>query len=506
MPKRTKNRFKQLNENFLKFLHRNFTGFKRESKPIQLAVVEMILTAPTKYRVHAHQGARFGWQELERKFGRKGFDAVNDRLGLFHIEKDHLGRDSWSKTEGRTKSFMLTDRVSDMRERWLKRAYYRTTNLLTEDGDVIRNVPVQAIYAKRKTATGIEVTREGWHEAYVEPAVPINESKLKLLAVQLEKMLYAQEFGFFQGALFHKEPSPTYLESLLKIIRLCLSHANNSIQRGYIIHRYSQSPSGRLYGEGLNLQNVPRPVRQAALHGLYDYDIENCHYSILAQMAHKHGYECTAINHYLANKKQVRQQLADAFGISIGQVKQALIALIYGARLSHRTEDALPEILGSATTTAYENPLFLGLSNDIKGAGSAILKGQVISRQTIKSIRGLPMSLVDEGGKKVSDKKLLAHLLQGVESLALECAHRLYPESIVLLQHDGWTSTKPLDIKAIESAIFEGTGYRLEVVSEAVTCRLDDALADHPDEPINPNQKLTHFPLKTPVLGGVHVS
>jgi hypothetical protein len=247
-------------------------------------------------------------------------------------------------------------------------------------------------------------------------------------------------------------------------------------------------------------------VRQAALHGLYDYDIENCHYSILAQMAHKHGYECTAINHYLANKKQVRQQLADAFGISIGQVKQALIALIYGARLSHRTEDALPEILGSATTTAYENPLFLGLSNDIKGAGSAILKGQVISRQTIKSIRGLPMNLVDEGGKKVSDKKLLAHLLQGVESLALECAHRLYPESIVLLQHDGWTSTKPLDIKAIESAIFEGTGYRLEVVSEAVTCRLDDALADHPDEPINPNQKLTHFPLKTPVLGGVHVS
>jgi hypothetical protein len=95
MQKRTKNRYKQLNENFLKYLHRNLIGFKHESKPIQLAIVEMILTAPTKYRVHSHQGARFGWQELERKFGRKGFDAVNNRLGLFHIEKDHLGRDSW---------------------------------------------------------------------------------------------------------------------------------------------------------------------------------------------------------------------------------------------------------------------------------------------------------------------------------------------------------------------------------------------------------------------------
>jgi hypothetical protein len=506
MQKRTKNRYKQLNENFLKYLHRNLIGFKHESKPIQLAIVEMILTAPTKYRVHSHQGARFGWQELERKFGRKGFDAVNNRLGLFHIEKDHLGRDSWSKTEGRTKSFMLTDKVSDLREQWLKRAYRRTTNLLTEDGDVIRNVPAQAIYAKRKTATGIEVTREGWHKAYVEPAVPIDESKLKLLAVQLEKMLYAQEFGFFQGELFHKEPNPAYLESLLKIIRLCLSYANNSIQKGYIIQRYSQSPSGRLYGEGLNLQNVPRPVRQAALHGLYDYDIENCHYSILAQMAHKHGYECTAINHYLANKKQVRQQLADVFEISIGQVKQALIALIYGARLSRRPDDALPEILGSAATTAYQNPLFLGLANDIKGAGSAILKGQVISRQTIKSIRGLPMSLVDESGKKVSDKKLLAHLLQGVESLALECAHRLYPESIVLLQHDGWTSTTQLDIKAIEEAILEGTGYRLEVAEEAITCKLDDALADHPDEAINPNQKPVIFSMKTTVFEMKNVS
>ena len=505
MPKRTSNRFKQLNENFLKYLLRNFTGFKRESKQIQLAVVEMILTAPTKYRVHAHQGARFGWQELERKFGRKGFDAVNDRLGLFHIEKDHLGRDSWSKTEGRTKSFMLTDRVSDLRERWLKRAYYRTTNLLTEDGDVIRNVPVQAIYAKRKTATGIEVTREGWHEAYVEPAVPINESKLKLLAVQLEKMLYAQEFGFFQVALFHQEPDPKYLDYLLKTIRLYLAQANNTIKQGHIIQRYAQSASGRLYGEGNHLQNAPRPVRQAALHGLYDYDIENCHYSILAQMAHKHGYVCTAINHYLGNKKQVRQKLADEFGITVGQVKQALIALIYGARLSVRPQDALPDILGDMASAVYKHPLFLGLVNDIKSAGKVILENQPVSKQTIQNIRGMKINLVGEHGKKVADSQLMAHLLQGVESMALECAHRLYPDSIVLLEHDGWTSTKPLDIKALGDAIFDGTGYRFEVVGEAITCKLDDALDDHP-EPINPNQKLTHFPLKTIVFKDINVS
>jgi hypothetical protein len=504
MPTRTRNRYKQLNENFLKYLHRNFTGFKREAKHVQLAVVDMILTAPTKYRTHADQGTRFGYKELEQMFGRKGFDAVNDRLGLFHISKDEFGRDAWSSVRGVTKSYLLTDKVSDLREKWLQRAYYRTTNLLTEDGDVIRNMPLQAVDSKRKTATGIEVTRDGWREPVLS-AVPINEHMLKLFALQIQKMLYAQEFGFFQVALFHKEPDPKYLDYLLKTIRLYLAQANNTIKEGHIIQRYTQSASGRLYGEGHHLQNAPRPVRQCALHGLYGYDIENCHYSILTQMAHKHGYVCTAINHYLGNKKQVRQRLSDEFGITMGQVKQALIALIYGARLSVRPEDALPDILGDVASAIYKHPLFFGLANDIKGAGKVILKSQAVSKQTIQNIRGMKINLIGEDGKKVADSQLLAHLLQGVESLALECAHRLYPDSIVLLEHDGWTSTKPLDIKALGDAIFDGTGYRFAIVGEPITCKLDDALDDH-SEPINPNRKLTDSPLKTPVLEVIHVS
>lgn len=508
MPKRTKNRFKQLNGNFQKYLQRNFKGFKHETKEVQLAVVDMILQAPTKYRVHVRQGSRFGWQELDEKFGRNKFKLINDRLGLFHIEKDHIGREDWSKTEGRTKSYMLTSKVSDLRHKWLSRGYYRTTELLTEDGDVIRNMPMQAVYAKRITDTGVEVTREGWHEAYVEPAVPINDSKLKLLAVRINQMLYAHEFGIFQGELFHPKPAPAYLEYLLQEIRMHLAHANNTIQKGHIIHRYAQSKSGRLYAEGLNLQNASRPVRQAALHGFYDYDIENCHYSILAQMAQGYGYNCTAINDYLAHKKAVRVSLADEFGVSVGQVKQALIALIYGAVFAKRPKDALPDILGGVEIAKrfYDNSPFLKLRDDIKGARSAILKGQTVSRQTIKNIRGMTINTVGEDGKKTPARQLLAHLLQGVESLALECAHRLHPDSIVLLQHDGWTSTKPLDTKALEKAIFDGTGYRLEVVSEVINCRLDDALADHPEEAINPNRQSTIPPLKTIVFKGLNAS
>lgn len=507
MRKRRKDRYQQIPQNFLNYLIRNLKGFSDETKEVQLAVVDMILTAPSKYRVHVRQGARFGYEELERRFGRNGFKPINDRLGLFDIEKDEKGRDAWSYKEGRTKAYLFTSKVSDLREKWLKTAHYKPTNLLTEDGDVIRNLPLQAIYSKRITATGIEVTREGWHDYPVEPAVPVNRAKLKQLALHIEKLLYSHEFGVFQDALFHPKPDPEYLDDLLMNVRRFQTHANNRVKTGYIIHRYQQSRSGRLYAVGINLQNAPRPVRQASLHGFYGYDIENCHYQILSQMAYKYGYVCTAINHYLGNKKQVRQQLADEFDISTGQVKQALIALIYGAVFSSRPRDSLPEILGGVELAKrfYAHRLFLGLKDDIKGARSAILKGQKVSRQTIKNSRGLPINLIDENGKEVSDRSLLAHLLQGVESQALECAHKLHPDSIVLLEHDGWTSTKQLDTKALEDAIFEGTGYRFEVVGTAITCNIDDALTDHP-EPINPNRVLTDSPLKTPVFVNTNAS
>ena len=497
-------RYSQLPESFLKYLRKHLKGFKYEVPQAQIGLVDMILNAPTKYRRHNHHdGASFGWKELENKFGRNKFKEINDRLGFFIIPKDVHGRDDWSSVAGRTKAYMLTDKVSDLRKKWLNRAYYRTTNLLTEDGDVIRKAPKQAIHAKRLNEAGTEVTREGWHDAPLEPAVPINEAKLKLLALHLEQTLYAVDYGFYQGALFHPEPDPKYLNYLLDQVKLYLTQANNSAKNGHIIHRYQQSPSGRLYAkENLNLQNAPRPVRQSALHGLYDYDIENCHYSILAQMAEKHGYVCKAVNYYLDNKKLVRDTLALQFGVTIGQVKQALIALIYGAVFSSRPRDALPEIFGSVDLAKqfYAHPTFLELKDDIKGARTVILKGQVTSRQTIKNLRGLPMN---QTGK--SDRQMLSHLLQGVEAMALESAHRLYPDSIVLLQHDGWTSTKELDTQALEDAIFEGTGYKLKVVGEPINCKLDDALADHPKD-INPNQKLVHFPLKTNVLWVINAS
>ena len=219
--------------------------------------------------------------------------------------------------------------------------------------------------------------------------------------------------------------------------------------------------------------------------GLYDIDIENCHYSILAQMAAAQGYQCTEINHYLANKKKVRESMAAEFGISVQQAKDALIALIYGAKFSGRANDALPVIFNSTRLAdkVYKHPEFLALRNDIAGARAAVLKAQEVSRRTIKNCRGLTIRLDD-----TNERQQLAHLLQGVEVTALEAAYRLYPKEIVLLQHDGFTSTTPLDTKRIEAAMLEATGYRLEVEQKVIQVNLANAFDAHPDDTNNQNE------------------
>ena len=96
-----------------------------------------------------------------------------------------------------------------------------------------------------------------------------------------------------------------------------------------------------MYAKDTNFQTINSDIRKAALYGCYDYDIENCHYHILSKMADAFKYKSHHIQHYLDHKKDVRQELADRFGITIDQAKECLIALIYGAKFSLRMDENL---------------------------------------------------------------------------------------------------------------------------------------------------------------------
>lgn len=101
-----------------------------------------------------------------------------------------------------------------------------------------------------------------------------------------------------------------------------------------LIQRYHESKAGRLYASGVNLQNVPKLIKHAALSGCWEHDFENCHYSIFLQLAARIGIQCTAIQHYIDHKNAFRAAIAEDVGISAKQVKICLLALMYGARES----------------------------------------------------------------------------------------------------------------------------------------------------------------------------
>ena len=473
------NRYKQFEESFLRYLDRYLPGFKGHAKDVRLALCGMISEAPTRYRAHSHHEgySRFTWQELEQSFGRKGFTTINRSLGLFKVLHAD-DREDWSMVEARTKAYILTEKVLDILTNFLKGCHRRKpTKLLTQDGKELQTLPASAMMAKNRNRPN--ENRRVFKNLSVSTLVPVNLVQVKKLMVNIEARLLAHESGFVQDEMFSKVPNTKFLKLLRQDAAMIVTKARNARWPGFVLHRYFESDSGRVYVDGgSNLQVCYRVLREAAMAGLYDIDIENCHYSILAQMAASSGYQCTAIQHYLNNKEPVRDGLATEFGISNQQAKDALIALIYGAKFSVRAKDALPKIFNSTklATRIYEHPTFLALRNDITGARKAVLENHPETNGTIKNKAGLVMRL--DGS---NDRQQLAHLLQGVEVLALEAGYRLYPKEIVLLQHDGFAATCPLDTKRIEQAMLEATGYRLKVEQSVIQVNLARAFDKHPD-------------------------
>ena len=215
MPKRTTpaNRYAQLPDAFRKYLCRHLPGFAALHKSHQADLMSMILQAPTKYREHSHyEGwSRFHYEDLDKKFGRRKFEGINQRLGVF------LSTSDWSKIESRTKPYKLTDKVAALRDEFLAGVNRRTTDLLSDDGNIQRTAPKQAIEAKRKTKGGSLVTRAGWHGKPVQAAVPVNRDMLKKLTLVIEAKLCAQDCGI-QPDLLHPDPDRKYLKlSLIHI-------------------------------------------------------------------------------------------------------------------------------------------------------------------------------------------------------------------------------------------------------------------------------------------------
>lgn len=438
---------------FMRLLRKHNPALKLEPVEVQHAIAYLVWVSPTKSRAHKELEGHMSiaYQELDSHFGRRGFKALNDRLGIFDVTPN------WWSGQGLTRGYKLKKgleaEVGAYLSRWRLRMRKVGKVLVGLDGKRLHSIP-QAVASKDMKG----ITAKAWNRAAVKKLVPVDVPRLVSYSKKLERMVNDPQADLFIGG-----DVSDYLHRLDVVGRI-MDMAREHNGQWSVIQRYIESDSGRLYGKNINLQTVPRSIKEVALHGLWEYDFGNCHYSILYQLAARHGLDCQAIGHYLQNKRQVRQQLMADLGLAEGDVKTCLIALIYGARFSHRDEDAIPAAIGKeAALRLYQHPVFVALKEDVAKARALIISRWPRSRKRLQNAYG---KWIAEGDGQA---QVLAHLLQGIEAKMLEVVRKLYPDEILLLQHDGFASSVRLDTGKMVQAIHEATGYQMQIEESRIS-------------------------------------
>jgi len=439
-----------INKPLLTAFQKQWPGFKSEPIETQISLIHTMRRSYHKRRQHKENEEAFymSWKELEKEYGRGGFNEVNERLKLFHIVAEG------SPSRGVTKQYLLDDKADQIYATARhKRPRGKLTKVLDGVGKFINKLP--GVLASKDVKN---VTAKFWSDEQIPQLVPVNIEALDKLAEQLKQL--ENKPDLFVMADKRK------IEHRLYYINELRSDAHWEITgRGNVAHRYQEAKTGRLSAMGINLQNAPRTVRKAALVNQWDYDFENCHYAIMQQMAKRYDMECPNIECYLRLKSNIRKYLADEIGVHVKQIKRALIAIIYGAHASSSEKAALFDAVGGKEKARLliNTQTFSNLHKEVKQARNVILDNWPTSRGSL-------INACDKGISEKEDKnKRMAHLIQGVEAFMLRTALRLYPDDIILLVHDGFVSTRQLDRERIIKAIKGTAGYDMDLSEERIS-------------------------------------
>jgi hypothetical protein len=211
-----------------------------------------------------------------------------------------------------------------------------------------------------------------------------------------------------------------------------------------------------------SLQSNEREVISAALHGMWDYDLQNAHFSIFSAWAKRLGHSTPVVNEYVRNKAQIRRELAEHCQANLDDIKQCLISLMYGAPLNANPDFArIPQILGETEAKLFiSNPFVRSLKQEISAIGQYIVDDTYTSRGCYVNAMGIEPPNFPKATAKF---KLLSHALQGVEALALKTVVAQYGQDILLCMHDGWVSQTKLNCDQLKDSIFRATGFDLGI-------------------------------------------
>jgi len=440
-------------DSFLRKLRRDIKDFGKLDKDIQHHFGKLIWEFNDKHLQHSKYMGYISitYQELYGKFGRL-FLTLNDKLNIFHITE-------WSKERKYTKGYKLKDPIKKIVQSYLSYTSNRIDRLVSSDGNYLRTPP-KAVASKDTKG----VTRSQWKTNKFRTLVPVDIETLKQVKKEFRRFQRVYESGTWNEDLFFTFERPEQIYHCIEVINKILKLANTDLGKGYVIHRYFECKTGRLYAKNINLQTTPRLIKQAALHGLWEYDFKNCHYAIFKQLANRIYIECPAIDDYLHNKEKIRKQIAKDISISLDDAKTCLIAIIYGANSFAWEEASIPELIGvDKSKMLIKHSWYKAIFEEVNEIRPEILNQWPSKGRT---------TYLNTAGKRIKqsepERKILAHLVQGVEAWLLNIVLDKHQEDIVLLQHDGFASKTRLDPAAIKKLLEKQTGFNMPLKEDEI--------------------------------------
>lgn len=446
-------------EGFVRHLDAHLPGFHGLKPTHQVSLAKLIFdSGDWRFNHNRYEGfSSFGCRELDHRFGRGQFNRINSEIGVFARTPSYFFQPNSGQPS--TYGYRLMPEAEAIKQEYLAASNGQLSHLLRMDAKIIRSIP-----AAIDSLDSNELPDRVWRGFDLVGAVQVDLEALHHLESLLVSVLGANERNGASQALSFE------LEVTRKLRRLAETHVAGP---GRILHRYRASPSGRLYAQnGLSLQTAPRMVRSFALNGLIDYDMEACHHNIFIQLAGQCGYQADAVGAYVRDKVDVRCELAQRIEISVDDAKFVLLAILYGAKTTvGRTlsnghqENSIPERLGVERSRAlFADKLFAGIARDVRAGRSAILRTWPRRAGGIINHVGKAISV-----KGTSEEQKLAHLCQGVEVAALQSATETDAGSVQLLMHDGFVTSKPIDMKAAEARMLAMTGYQLRLIEKKIS-------------------------------------
>lgn len=449
-------------ESWKRKLRKDIKGFKKQSPEVQHRLASLIFNFnPRQFPHSKYEGySTIKHGTFYNKFG-KGFKDINDELGIFDMTEWYYDISKETTSRNYARGVRLTPKVKKTLDNYLNRHSKSIDKLLTSDGHHKHKSP-KAVASKDTNG----VTTALWRDIKFESDVLVGVETLKKAKQVYKGFLKIYESGTWNEDLYYRSENPDDLKDILEAINKILKLANTDMGkgRGYVHHRYIECSTGRLFAQDINLQTIIKVVKQAALHGLWEYDFENCHYAIFKQLANKIGIECPAVDNYLRNKKKIRNQIAKEIGILLDDAKTCLIAIIYGANSFEWEEAKIPKLIGlDKSTMLIKHPRFKAIKEEVGETRPEIINQWDNHGQ---------YTYINHVGKRVwkneSQKKILAHLIQGIEVLLLNTILHEHSKNIVLLQHDGFASTSRLSTTGMEKLLKDKTGFDMPVEEEII--------------------------------------